>query len=74
MKFCHTYLSMKFGSFDEIWELNYVKFIVCVFKCKWVDSNTGVCTNDIGFTLVVLKKLGYHNDPFIMAEKARQVF
>ncbi|KAH1266055.1 hypothetical protein GmHk_01G001638 [Glycine max] len=62
-----------FGFIDEIWELNYVKFIVCVFKCKWVDSNTGVRTDDIGFTLVDLKKLGYHNDPFIMAEQARQI-
>ncbi|KAH1254498.1 hypothetical protein GmHk_04G010935 [Glycine max] len=56
----------------EIWELNYVKFTVCIFKCKWVDSNTGVRTDGIGFTLVDLKKLGYHNDPFIMAEQARQ--
>ena len=31
-----------FGFIEEIWELNYVKFIVCVFRCKWVDSNTGV--------------------------------
>ena len=23
-----------FGVIEEIWELNYVKFIVCVFKCK----------------------------------------
>jgi len=51
-----------------------VKFIVCVFKCKWVDSNTGVRTDDIGFMLVDLKILGYHNDSFIMAEQARQVF
>ena len=50
-----------------------MKFTVCVFKCKWVD-NTAVRTDDIGFTLVDLKKLGYHNDPFIMAEQARQVF
>ena len=63
-----------FGFIDEIWELNYVKFMVCVFKCKWVDSNTGVRTDDIGFMLVDLKKLGYHNDLFIMPEQARQVF
>ena len=31
-------------------------------------------TDDIEFTLVDLKKLGYHNDPFIMAKQARQVF
>jgi len=23
-----------FGVIEEIWEFNYVKFIVCVFKCK----------------------------------------
>ena len=49
-------------------------FTVCVFKCKWVDSNTDVRTDDIGFTLVDLKKLGYHNDSFIMKKQARQVF
>ena len=60
-----------FGFIEEIWELNYVKFIVCVFKCKWVDSNTSARTDDVGFTLVDLKKLAYHNDPFIMAEQAK---
>jgi len=63
-----------FGFIEEIWELNYVKYIVCVFKCKWVDSNTGVWTDDVGFTFVDLKKLAYPNDPFIMAEQAKQVF
>jgi len=48
-----------FGFTEEIWELNYVKFTICVFKCKWVDSNTGVRTDDVGFTLVDLKKLAY---------------
>jgi len=63
-----------FGFIEEIWELNYVKFTVCVFKCKWVDCNTSVRTEDVGFTLVDLKKLAYQNDPFIMAEQAKQVF
>ena len=31
-----------FGVIEEIWEVNYVKFSVCVFKCKWVDNNIGV--------------------------------
>ncbi|KAH1228253.1 hypothetical protein GmHk_10G028278 [Glycine max] len=37
-------------------------------------THTHARTDDIGFMLVDLKKLGYHNDPFIMAEQARQVF
>ena len=55
---------------EELWELKYVKFIVCVFKCKWVDSNIGVQIDDAGFTLVDLKKLAYQNDPFIMAKQS----
>ena len=39
-----------------------------------VDRNTDVRTDDVGFTLVDIKKLGYHNDLFIMAEQAKQVF
>ena len=31
-----------FGVIEEIWEVHYVKFSVCVFKCKWVDSSIGV--------------------------------
>ena len=26
-----------FGVIEEIWEVDYVKFRVLVFKCKWVD-------------------------------------
>jgi len=63
-----------FGFIKEIWEFNYVKFIVCVFKCKWVDTNTGAQTDDVGFTLVDLKKLAYQNGPFIMIEQAKQIF
>jgi len=33
-----------------------------------------VRTDDVGFTLVDLKKHAYQNDPFIMAEQAKQVF
>ena len=63
-----------FGLIEKIWELNYVKFSVCVFKYKWVDNNTDVRTNDVGFTLVDLKKLPYQNDSFIMAEQDKQIF
>jgi len=63
-----------FGVIEEIWELNYVKFIVCVFKCKWVDTNIGVLIDDFVFTLVDMKKLTFQNEPFIMEEQAKQVF
>jgi len=63
-----------FGVIEEIWEVDYVKFRVPVFKCKWVDSNTGVNVDNLGFTLVDLAKIGYKEDPFIMAYQAKQVF
>ena len=63
-----------FGVIEEILEVNYVKFRVCVFNYKWVHSNIGVQTDDFGFTLVDLKKLAYQNQPFIMTEQAKHVF
>jgi len=50
------------------------KIRVLVFKCKWVDSNTGVHVDDFSFTLVDLAKICYKEDPFIMAYQEKQVF
>jgi len=63
-----------FGVIEEIWEVDYVKFRVPIFKCKWVDSNIGVHVDDLGFTLVNLAKIGSKEDPFMMAYQAKQVF
>ena len=30
-----------FGVIEEIWEIDYVTFKVSLFKCKWIDINTG---------------------------------
>ena len=46
-----------FGFVEQIWELNYVKFIVFDFKCKCVNNNISVQIDDLGYTLVDLKKL-----------------
>ena len=45
-----------------------------MFKWKWVNRNTGVHEDPLGFTLVDLSKVAYMDEPFIMAEQARQVF
>ena len=63
-----------FGVIQEIWELDYTEFRPVVFKCKWVNGNTGVRQDEFGFTLVDLNKVGYVKEPFIMAQQARQVF
>ena len=59
-----------YGVIEDIWELDYGEFRVPFFKCKWVNGNTGVCKDKMGFTLVDLKKVGYKDDPFIMAAQA----
>jgi len=63
-----------YGVIEEIWEVDCVKFRVLVFICKWVDSNIGVHVVDLSFTLVDLIKIGYKEDPFIMAYQVKQVF
>ncbi|CAM8947720.1 unnamed protein product [Rhodiola kirilowii] len=62
-----------FGLIEDIWELDYVKFQVLVFKCKWVN-NSAVRTDEYGMTFVDFQREGSKDEPFIMAEQARQVF
>ncbi|CAM8920421.1 unnamed protein product [Rhodiola kirilowii] len=62
-----------FGVIEEIWELDYVKFQVPVLKCKWVN-NSAVRTDEYGMTFVDFQREGSKDEPFIMAEQARQVF
>jgi len=63
-----------FGVIKEIWEVDYSKFRVLIFKCKWVNGNTSVHEDPLGFTLVYLSKVAYMDEPFIMVEQARQIF
>ena len=60
-----------YGVIEDIWEVDYTKFRVPVFKCKWVDSNSGIKIDELGFTLVNLSKLGYKDEPFIMETQAK---
>ena len=55
-----------FGVIEEILEIGYVSFKVPLFKCKWIDGNTGIETDELGFTRVDLRKETYKNEPFIM--------
>jgi len=63
-----------YGFIEEIWEVDYTKFSVPVFKCKWVDNKSGVKIDESGFTLVDFRKIGYRDEPFIMVQQASQVF
>ena len=61
------------GVIQDIWELDYGEFRVPLFKCQWVNGNTGMRQDKMGFTLVDLQKVGY-KDNLIMEVQARQVF
>lgn len=37
-----------FEVIEEIMEIDYVDFKVPLFKCKWIDSNTSVETDELG--------------------------
>jgi len=63
--------SMTYYEFiEEIWEVDYTKFFVPDFMCKWVDNKSGVKIDESKFTLVDFRKTGYRDEPFIMVQQA----
>jgi len=58
-----------YGIIEKIWEVDYTKFFVPIFKCKWVDNKTEVKIDESGFTLVDFQKIGYQDEPFIMVQQ-----
>jgi len=65
---------MSYFVIEDIWVIDCTSFRVFVFKCKWVDSNSGLKNDDLCFTLVDLENVGYIEESFIMAYQAKQVF
>ena len=57
-----------FGVSKEICEHDYNQLKVPVFQCQWVNGNTGVHRDQMGFTLVDLNKVAYKEEPLIIAE------
>ncbi|KAI5312977.1 hypothetical protein L3X38_042151 [Prunus dulcis] len=62
-----------YGVIQEIWDLDYQKFTIPVFRCDWIDSS-GLVVNELGFTLVDLSKIGHRNDQFVLASQVKQIF
>lgn len=61
-----------FGVIYEIFKIDHVIFKVTLFKCKHIDNNTNVETNELGFTQVDLRKTNYMKKSFNMASQAKQ--
>ncbi|BBG93712.1 hypothetical protein Prudu_001807 [Prunus dulcis] len=62
-----------YGVIQEIWDLDYQKFTIPVFRCDWIDSS-GLVVDKLGFTLVDLSKIGHRNDQFVLASQVKQIF
>ena len=65
---------MFYGVIEEIWELDYHNFWIPMFKCIWVENNSGIKVDDLDFTLVNFNRIGSKSDSFILASQAKQVF
>ena len=63
-----------YGFIEETWVVDYVKINFSIFKCKWVNVNNGVQIDRLGFTLVDINSRSFGDEPFIMADQAKQVF
>ena len=63
-----------YGVITEIWELDYEKFRIPIFKCDWVYNGRGVLVDELGFTLVNLNKKGHFNDTFVLGKCVKKIF
>ena len=62
-----------FGFIEDIWELDYGTFNISVFRCQWVEDKH-VTIDKYRVRVLDLSKVGYKDDPWILANRAAQVF
>nr|ABA97946.2 transposon protein, putative, CACTA, En/Spm sub-class [Oryza sativa Japonica Group] len=62
-----------YGRVEQILELDYLKFKVPLFRCRWVDLHNVKVDNE-GFTTVNLANNAYKDEPFVLAKQVVQVF
>ena len=64
-----------FGVIEGIWEFDYGPLKIPLFRCQWVNrAGGGVTTDQYGMTIVDFKKIGYKDEPFVLAKDVAQVF
>ena len=56
--------------------MDYGPLKVPLFKCQWIKNTAGGVTKDdnYGMTIVDLNKIGYKDEPFVLANDVTQVF
>ena len=62
-----------YGTIKEIWELDYVKVKVALFRCAWIPLGH-VKVDDYRKTCVNRTTMAYHVYPLILASDATQIF
>ena len=62
-----------YGTIKEIWELDYVKVKVALFRCAWIPLGH-VKVDDYRETCVNKTTMAYHADLFILAGDATHIF
>ncbi|XP_066163062.1 uncharacterized protein, partial [Oryza sativa Japonica Group] len=64
-----------YGAIEDIWELDYGPLKFSLFRCQWVRlTGGGVMIDDSGMKTVDLNKVGYSDEPFVLANDVTQVF
>jgi hypothetical protein len=67
--------NLYYGVIEEIWELEYGPLNIPLFLCQWVKLNGGGIRKDqYGMTIVDLTKIGFKDEPFVLAKNVHQVF
>nr|ABA98663.1 transposon protein, putative, CACTA, En/Spm sub-class [Oryza sativa Japonica Group] len=67
--------STYYGAIEDIWELDYGSLKVPLFRCHWFKlTGGGVTINDSEMTTVDLNKVGYLDEPFVLANDVTEVF
>jgi hypothetical protein len=60
-----------FGFIEDIWEIDYGTFQISVFQCQWVEDKH-VTVDNYGARVLDLSKVGYKDDPWILANRVAQ--
>jgi hypothetical protein len=64
-----------YGVIEEIWELEYGPLNIPVFLCQWVKlTGDGIRKDQYGMIIVDLTKIGFKDEPFVIAKNVHQVF
>ena len=64
-----------FRVIEEIWGLEYGPLMIPLFRCQWVNrAGSGITIDRYVMTIVDFKKIGYKDEPFVLAKDVAQVF